>query len=61
MNRDQRYYRALHWAMRRARAMPGVRFTAAIDNERLSCTADHHGHTALTWQYYEAAKKEARK
>jgi hypothetical protein len=46
----------------KAKAMPGVRFTAAIDTERLSCTADQDGRTTWhTWQYFEAAKKEARK
>ena len=58
MKRDLRYYNAKTWAERRARAMPGVRMTAAIDDERLSCEADHTGRTQWhTWYVVEEAKK----
>ena len=53
MKREIRYYNAKTWAQRRAKAMPGVTMTAAIGNERLSCTADEDGRTTwCTWQYF---------
>jgi len=57
MKRDLRYYNARTWAVSRAKAMPGVTMTAAINNERLSCTADQDGRTHWnTWQVFEESK-----
>ena len=60
MKRDIRYYNAKTWAVRRAKAMSGVTCSAAIDDERLSCTADQDGRTHWrTWQYVEEARNES--
>ena len=54
MKRDLRYYNAKTWAVRRAKAMPGVRLTASIDDKRLACEADEDGKTIWhTWQVFE--------
>ena len=58
MKRDIRYYVARSWAVRGAKAMPGVVCTVAIDNERLSCTTDEDGRTHWhTWQVFEEGRK----
>jgi len=60
MKRDIRYYNAKTWAERRAKAMPGVTMTAAIDDERLSCAAEADGRTTWhTWQCVEEARNES--
>jgi len=68
MKRDRRYFKAHNWCETRAKAMPGVVFSAAIDDERLSCTAERlaepneNGNEFRThwrtWQVFPVAKYE---
>ena len=52
MRRNHRYLRAKHWAEWRARAFPGVRFTASFGPCRLSCWTETEGGAVRYHQWY---------